>query len=58
MARARMHDDEVDVDAAFVARLLADQFPQWSQLPVEPVSPRALGTSSAGSWPSTARLLT
>ena len=28
MARARMHDDEVDVDAALVARLLADQFPQ------------------------------
>ncbi|HEY1174826.1 MAG TPA: aminoglycoside phosphotransferase family protein, partial [Phytomonospora sp.] len=26
----KLHDDEVDIDAALVARLLADQFPRWA----------------------------
>ena len=37
MGSGRMHDDEVATDRALVRRLLADQFPQWSDLPVEPV---------------------
>ena len=40
-----MHADEVDVDVRLVRRLLAAQFPEWSQLPVEPVVPR--GTDNA-----------
>ena len=32
-----MHPDEVAVDAATVARLVAAQFPQWAALPVRPV---------------------
>lgn len=31
-----MHVDEVDTDATLVRRLLAAQFPQWADLPVEP----------------------
>ncbi len=31
-------DAEVTVDAALVARLVAEQFPQWAQLPIRPVS--------------------
>jgi aminoglycoside phosphotransferase (APT) family kinase protein len=34
---ARMHPDQVDIDAALVQRLLAAQFPDWADLPVEPV---------------------
>ncbi|MBO0512161.1 aminoglycoside phosphotransferase family protein [Streptomyces beijiangensis] len=30
-----MHADEADIDTALVRRLLAAQFPQWAQLPVE-----------------------
>lgn len=33
----RMHADEVDVDAALVRRLVADQFPSWGGLPLERV---------------------
>ena len=32
-----MHADEVDTDVALVRRLLAGQFPQWADLPIEPV---------------------
>lgn len=32
-----MHDDEVAVDEQTVRTLLADQFPQWSALPLRPV---------------------
>lgn len=32
-----MHADEIETDAALVQRLLAEQFPQWAGLPVEPV---------------------
>ena len=30
-----MHDDELAVDAPLVRRLLASQFPDWAELPVE-----------------------
>jgi len=32
-----MHADEVNTDASLVRRLLATQFPQWAELPIEPV---------------------
>jgi aminoglycoside phosphotransferase (APT) family kinase protein len=32
-----MHADEVDTDVSLVRRLLTAQFPQWSDLPIEPV---------------------
>jgi aminoglycoside phosphotransferase (APT) family kinase protein len=34
---AKMHADEVDTDVALVGRLLASQFPDWADLPIEPV---------------------
>jgi aminoglycoside phosphotransferase (APT) family kinase protein len=40
-----MHADELDVDIPLVRRLLAAQFPQWADLPIEPVLP--LGTDNA-----------
>lgn len=33
-----MHADEVETDVALVQRLLADQFPRWSGLAIEPVA--------------------
>lgn len=33
----KLHDDEVDIDAALVERLLAAQFPRWAGLPVRVV---------------------
>jgi aminoglycoside phosphotransferase (APT) family kinase protein len=41
----RMHDDEVDVDVSLVRRLLAAQFPQWADLPLEQV--QHAGTDNA-----------
>jgi aminoglycoside phosphotransferase (APT) family kinase protein len=35
-----MHADEVDINASVVRWLLADQFPRWADLPIEPVEPR------------------
>lgn len=32
-----MHADEVDTDVSLVRRLLTAQFPQWADLPIEPV---------------------
>ena len=32
-----MHADEVEIAAALVTRLLADQFPRWAKLPLTPV---------------------
>lgn len=32
-----MHDDQVDVSIDMVRRLVADQFPQWSDLPIDEV---------------------
>jgi aminoglycoside phosphotransferase (APT) family kinase protein len=40
-----MHADEVDTDASLVRRLLAAQFPQWADLPIEPVA--SAGTDNA-----------
>jgi aminoglycoside phosphotransferase (APT) family kinase protein len=45
MAARKMHADEVDTDASLVGRLLAAQFPQWADLPVEPVE--SAGTDHA-----------
>jgi aminoglycoside phosphotransferase (APT) family kinase protein len=33
-----MHVDQLDVDVPLVRRLLAAQFPQWAELPIEPVT--------------------
>ncbi len=40
-----MHADEVDSDSSLVQRLVAGQFPEWADLPVEAVYP--LGTDNA-----------
>ena len=40
-----MHADELDTDAALVERLLTEQFPDWADLPIEPVLP--MGTDNA-----------
>jgi aminoglycoside phosphotransferase (APT) family kinase protein len=40
-----MHADELDVDVELGRRLLAEQFPEWADLPLEPVLP--LGTDNA-----------
>ncbi len=45
MPAGKMHNDEVDTDVALVGRLLAAQFPQWADLPIEPV--RSAGTDNA-----------
>jgi aminoglycoside phosphotransferase (APT) family kinase protein len=45
MSAGKMHIDEVDVDVALVGRLLAAQFPQWADLPIEPV--HSAGTDNA-----------
>jgi aminoglycoside phosphotransferase (APT) family kinase protein len=41
----KMHSDEVETDPSLVSRLLADQFPQWANLPIEPVE--SSGTDNA-----------
>jgi aminoglycoside phosphotransferase (APT) family kinase protein len=40
-----MHADEVDTDPSLVQRLVAGRFPEWADVPVEPVGPR--GTDNA-----------
>ncbi|MBB4765211.1 aminoglycoside phosphotransferase family protein [Amorphoplanes digitatis] len=40
----KLHDDEVDIDASLVARLLAGQFPEWAGRPVRLVA--ASGTDN------------
>lgn len=35
-----MHADELDVTAPLVRAIVAEQFPEWAGLPVEPVEPR------------------
>lgn len=37
MSVGKMHADEVDIDVSLVGRLLAAQFPQWANLPLQPV---------------------
>jgi len=34
----RRHADEVETDVALVRRLLAEQFPEWAELPLRPVA--------------------
>lgn len=41
----KMHNDEVHTDENLVRRLLAAQFPQWKDLPIQPVS--SSGTDNA-----------
>jgi aminoglycoside phosphotransferase (APT) family kinase protein len=36
MARIRMHAEEIHTDVALVRRLLAEQFPHWADLPIDP----------------------
>jgi aminoglycoside phosphotransferase (APT) family kinase protein len=45
MAGGKMHDDEVDTDVSLVRRLLTAQFPQWAELPIQPV--KSAGTDNA-----------
>lgn len=45
MPGERMHADEVPVDVALVRQLVADQFPEWKNLSVDPVTP--WGTDNA-----------
>ena len=45
MSAGKMHADEVDIDVSLVGRLLAAQFPQWADLPIEPV--HSAGTDNA-----------
>jgi aminoglycoside phosphotransferase (APT) family kinase protein len=45
LAAEKMHADEVETDVSLVRRLLAAQFPQWAELPMEPV--RSAGTDNA-----------
>jgi aminoglycoside phosphotransferase (APT) family kinase protein len=42
---SKLHPDEADTDGSLVRRLLAAQFPQWADLPVELVD--SAGTSNA-----------
>lgn len=41
----KMHADEVEIPTSLVARLLADQFPHWANLPLAPVP--SAGTDNA-----------
>ena len=45
MCPHKMHFDEVETDAMLVRRLLSAQFPQWADLPIEPV--QSVGTDNA-----------
>ncbi|MGW0464548.1 aminoglycoside phosphotransferase family protein [Streptomyces sp. NPDC003027] len=45
MAAPETHADEVHIDSALVARLVAEQFPRWAGLPITPV--RSAGTDNA-----------
>jgi aminoglycoside phosphotransferase (APT) family kinase protein len=40
-----MHPDELDIDVPLVRRLLAEQFPQWAELPIRSV--RSAGSDNA-----------
>jgi aminoglycoside phosphotransferase (APT) family kinase protein len=45
MSMSKMHPDEIDIDGALVARLIATQFPRWAHLPI--VAVRSAGTDNA-----------
>lgn len=35
----KMHDDELELDEVLVRRLLAEQFPEWGELPLQRIEP-------------------
>lgn len=45
MSASKMHDEELEIDATLVRRLLAAQFPRWADLPIERA--RSAGTDNA-----------
>lgn len=45
IASGKMHVDEIDTDAGLVQKLLAAQFPQWADMPLEPL--QSSGTDNA-----------
>lgn len=45
MPTGKMHADEVDTDVSLVGRLVTAQFPQWADLPLDPVL--SAGTDNA-----------
>jgi aminoglycoside phosphotransferase (APT) family kinase protein len=45
MVSEKMHADELEIDDALVRQLLAEQFPEWSELPLSRVEP--MGTDNA-----------
>ena len=45
MTHVRMHEDELDLDAALVQRLLRAQMPQWADLPITRIA--SSGTDNA-----------
>ncbi|MFF8917665.1 aminoglycoside phosphotransferase family protein [Streptomyces sp. NPDC015032] len=45
MAAGKMHADEAEIDVSLVRRLVDAQFPQWADLPLEPVA--SSGTDNA-----------
>lgn len=45
MTAGKMHDNEVNTDVFLVGRLLAAQFPEWADFPIEPV--KSDGTDNA-----------
>ncbi len=45
MTVAKMHADEVEIDAGLVSRLVAAQFPRWADLPIMTVL--SAGTDNA-----------
>ena len=47
MSTNKMHADEVDIDISLVNRLLADQFPQWADVPIKPVCSAGTDMSQA-----------
>ncbi|MFD5098943.1 hypothetical protein [Streptomyces albidochromogenes] len=57
---AKLHDDEVDIDASLVARLISAQFPQWADPPIRAAASSStddvsfrLGTDLAARLPRT-----
>ena len=45
MSASKMNADEIETDVPLVGRLLAAQFPQWADLPIQPVT--SAGTDNA-----------
>lgn len=45
MTHVKMHDDEIDLDATLVQRLLRAQMPEWGDLPIARVA--SSGTDNA-----------